>query len=546
MKFAATLIKIFSGVLSAFAFGVFVYYTYQYQLSQETSNLLIANISLIIFLITSVTFALLFITFDAYQNKGLSDLLVKTLSNSVLGSTTNSTQGTANTSDILSRISAADERTNLILENRFQILSDVIGKLAENNTSGTQNMQAVLEQLTTLCEQISNHVDTIKTDNNKEIQRNITQSGNFAVLVSTVSRLSSDINDLNGRLLDVVNQISRNVTSSIKSHTDIDNEIKELLQKILTAKADSVQLTNEQPIAPLTIEQPETPMQTSLENEQISAPVISEEALPETENNEAETETEPQSIADFYEKHFNALNEKEAEENTEIPEEINEDAEVQQENESRIDDLISAPLQEEAFTPQPVDLTEPQSETILEDSIADEAEKEEAEKPWETSLAEQINNTENEYLSPELSETASTAEPQTATTAPIENTAIEDILPEDNFNTAAANTSFTNEQPTQTTSIEADDPFNPPAHYFSEKESKEDIDGKTPYFENSQMSDNQQQSNEPKLDSVFNDDLAATLADLDILKDDKNTDTSKEFSVDDLLADEKDPLNPNL
>ena len=539
MKFAATLIKIFSGVLSAFAFGVFVYYTYQYQLSQETSNLLIANISLIIFLITSVTFALLFITFDAYQNKGLSDLLVKTLSNSVLGTTQNSAQGTANTSDILARISAADERTNLILENRLQILSDVIGKLTENSTNGTQNMQAVLEQLTTLCEQISNHVDTIKTDNNKEIQRNITQSGNFAVLVSTVSRLSSDINDLNGRLLDVVNQISRNVTSSIKSHTDIDNEIKELLQKILTARAENVQLTNEQPA---------TSLQNSWENEQTLTPVVLDAALPE----EAETEIgndepQPQSVADFYEKHLNTLNEKQEENNIEVPEEINEDAEIQQENENRIDDLISAPLQEEAFTPQSLDLTEPQAETILEDNIADEAEKKEAAEPWETSLAEQINNTENEYLSSGLNETAPAAEPQAATATPIENaSADDDILTADNFNTTVDDISSTNELPTLTTSIEADDPFNPPAHYFTDKEDNDDTDNKTPYFENSLMSDNQEQSNEPKLDSVFNDDLASTLADLDILKDDKDSDTSKEFSVDDLLADEKDPLNPNL
>lgn len=534
MKFAATLIKIFSGVLSAFAFGIFVYYTYQYQLSQETSNLLIANISLIIFLITSVTFALLFITFDAYQNKGLSDLLLKTLNNSVLGSTANSSEGTASTTDILARISAANERTNLILENRFQILGDVIGKLNENNGNGNQNLQAVMEQLTALCEQISNNVDTIKNGNSEEFQRNVTQSGNFAVLVSTVSRLSSDINDLNGRLLDVVNQISRNVTSSIKSHTDIDNEIKELLQKILTAKAENMQITDEQ--------SDNLPVITP-ENEETLTPVISESSSHETENDEPEA----QSVADFYEKHFNTLNEKQAKEDVETPEEINEDTDIQQENENRIDDLISTPLQEETFIPQSVDLTEPQSEIVLEDNVADEAVKKEENEPWESSLAEQINDTENEYLTKEFDSVPPTSEVQEVATMPTENAIGNDVASENIPDTPAEIDSSSDKLPIQSTSIVADDPFNPPAHYFTEEKNKtENKDGETPYFETSPTTDNQETSIEPKLDSVFNDDLASTLADLDILKDDKDSSQPKELSVDDLLADEKDPLNPNL
>ena len=79
MKFAAGLIKIFSGVLSAFVFGAFLYYTYQYQTRKDADNLFTANIALVVFLISSVTFALLFIVFDIYQNKNNESDLVKLL-----------------------------------------------------------------------------------------------------------------------------------------------------------------------------------------------------------------------------------------------------------------------------------------------------------------------------------------------------------------------------------------------------------------------------------------------------------------------------------
>ena len=48
-----------------------------------------------------------------------------------------------------------------------------------------------------------------------------------------------------------------------------------------------------------------------------------------------------------------------------------------------------------------------------------------------------------------------------------------------------------------------------------------------------------------KLDDIFNDDFASEMADLDILKDDTNNQNTGEISVEDLLADDKDPYNPN-
>ena len=54
----------------------------------------------------------------------------------------------------------------------------------------------------------------------------------------------------------------------------------------------------------------------------------------------------------------------------------------------------------------------------------------------------------------------------------------------------------------------------------------------------------EEKENEVKLDTIFNDNLANELADLDILKDNPSLENHK-ISVEDLLADEKDPLNPN-
>lgn len=245
MKFAAGLIKIFSGLLSAFVFGAFLYYTYQYQTTKEADNLFTANIALAVFLISSVTFALLFILFDVYQNKNNESDLVKLLK----GSDINKNTGNSNITDLLVKIATFNHQTNQLLDGHFKELTNGITNLNDKSEVNSTNFQNTLQQLTTICEEISQYVDGIKTENAKENQRNAGHSGNFDVLVATVSRLSSDLNDLNGRLLDVVNQISKNVTNSIQSHTNIDNEIKELLQKILLAKnsGDTFQTVPETP-----------------------------------------------------------------------------------------------------------------------------------------------------------------------------------------------------------------------------------------------------------------------------------------------------------
>ncbi len=543
MKFAATLIKIFSGILSAIIFGVFLYYTYQYQLTQETSNLLIANIALVIFLISSLVFALLFLTFDAYQNKGLGELFVHSLQNGSLGN--DSKQN--NIPNILSHISSAEDRTNQLLENHFQILNNGLNSLNSNSTENTTSLQTTLNQLTTICGQISEYVDNIKTENAKEIQRNAGHSGNFAVLVSTVSRLSSDINDLNGRLLDVVNQISHNVSTSIQSHTDIDNEIKDLLKKILLDRTDKSQPANEQ--QPVTQAYPaqNTPT-TTIKN-------------PLSEDNS--NESQPQSIADFYEERYaqkqNVIEEKNdgiSVKDTEIddvPEVAEEDADIIQENEQRIDELLSSPLQENTFSPEADDKTEHQQEIIVEDNVADDIAQKEEKLPWEEPLSTEIEDAQQKFISSEDS-TNNEVLDNNIVAAPENQPILEnDYLTsseafsktskdEPHFDEISQNlaqktdTSVQNEPHFDTFSIEKADSLNIPTDYLTEKDSEAEPVLDMPQEEK----ENEEKENEVKLDTIFNDNLANELADLDILKD------SSEISVNDLLAaDEKDTLNSN-
>lgn len=534
MKFAATLIKIFSGVLSAIVFGVFLYYTYQYQLTQETSNLLIANIALIVFLISSLVFALLFLTFDAYQNKGIGELFIRSLENGSLES--NSKQNKIQ--DILSRISFTEDRANQMLENHFQMLNNGLKSLNNNSTENTTNLQTTLNQLIAICEQISEYVGNIKTENAKEIERNAGHSGNFAVLVSTVSRLSSDINDLNGRLLDVVNQISRNVTTSIQSHTDIDNEIKDLLQKILLTRTDNSQLANQQS---------DTLAQSSSDKKQTTFSEALETPLPEKAN-----EPQPQSIADFYEERFTQKQNDSEEKSTDIPVEVEEDDDVIQENEQRIDELINSPLQESVLSPEADDKTEHQQEVIIEDNVADDVAQKEEKLPWEEPLSTEIKNAQQEFMSSndktsdEFSDNNIINEEPT-TPPSLENTSQTSVnvfsetpKNEPHFDEISQNSlqktdnSAQQEPHFDNFSIVATDPFNPPADYFDEKDTEPVLN----------IPQEEEKENEVKLDTIFNDNLANELADLDILKDNPSLENNK-ISVEDLLADEKDPLNPN-
>lgn len=560
MKFAAALIKIFSGTLSAIVFGAFLYYTYQYQISKDTEYLFTANMALIVFLISSVCFALLFVLFDVYQSKNTESDLVKLLKSSDLNGNSEKT----NIADLLVKIASSSNMTNQILDGHFKELNNGLNTLNNSSEINGTNFQATLDQLTVICGEISQYVDSIKNENAKENQRAAGHSGNFDVLVTTVSRLSSDLNNLNGRLLDVVNQISKNVTASIQSHTDIDNEIKELLQKILLAK------NGENPDIKLNM------LQSPDNNPQPA----------EDETNESE----PQSVADFYEQHFKDIQENEEEKNEAAPAEISADADVLNENENRIDELLTTPVSDEVITPQSLDLTEHQSEIFTEDKIADDAALQEAQNPWEQPMADEIHDAEQEYSqssentelpiltaddtdimhdNPETtidsttnSETsAKLTENQNTDAAPslTENSELpaeieSSPLIEEQNKTASGLELASYEKPvnepyfeqtpvknsTNDFSLEASDPFNPsPEHYADISLTPQTAD------EEPVSLDAPNKDSNVKLDDIFNDNFAMEMADLDILKDDNNNQNTGEISVEDLLADDKDPYNPN-
>lgn len=601
MKFAAALIKIFSGALTAVVFGAFLYYTYQYQTTKDAEDLFTANMALIVFLISSVCFALLFILFDVYQSKNTESDLVKLLKSSDLNGNSEKT----NIADLLVKIASFSNLTNQLLDGHFKELNNGLNTLNSSSETNSTNFQATLEQLTNICGEISQYVDSIKTENAKENQRAAGHSGNFDVLVTTVSRLSSDLNNLNGRLLDVVNQISKNVTTSIQSHTDIDNEIKELLQKILLAK------NGENPDIKLNM------LQSPDNNPQPA----------EDETNESE----PQSVADFYEQHFKDIQENEEEKAEAVPTEVSEDEEVLDENESRIDELLTAPATDEVIAPQSLDLTEPQTESIAENQAADDTAEQEAKEPWAEPMAAEISDAEQEYSAqPDEQPIASepyaeqplelpaesyaeqpaeqqaeeqqapvsaadeavipAAEAEEQTKQPIiaepaadwDNTQnfTDSVLQPEDFELpsevsspdlpAAKEEPVISDEPAiydkpknepyfeqapvkipaSDFSLEASDPFNPSPEHFEDLKQAVQTSGAAPVSldlqdEEPVSLDLPNEESNVKLDDIFNDDFASEMADLDILKDDTNNQNTGEISVEDLLADDKDPYNPN-
>ena len=560
MKFAAALIKIFSGTLSAIVFGAFLYYTYQYQISKDTEYLFTANMALIVFLISSVCFALLFVLFDVYQSKNTESDLIKLLKSSDLNGNSEKT----NIADLLVKIASSSNMTNQILDGHFKELNNGLNTLNNSSEINGTNFQATLDQLTVICGEISQYVDSIKNENVKENQHAAGHSGNFDVLVTTVSRLSSDLNNLNGRLLDVVNQISKNVTASIQSHTDIDNEIKELLQKILLAKNG--------------------------ENPDIKSNMLqSPDNNPQPAEDET-TESEPQSVADFYEQHFKDIQENEEEKSEAAPAEISADADVLNENENRIDELLTTPVSDEVITPQSLDLTEHQSEIFTEDKIADDAALQEAQNPWEQPMADEIHDAEQEYSqssentelpiltaddtdimhdNPETTIDSTTNSETSAKLTENQNTDVASSLTENSELPAEIESSPLIEEQNKTASglelasyekpvnepyfeqtpvknstndfsLEASDPFNPsPEHYADISLTPQTAD------EEPVSLDAPNKDSNVKLDDIFNDNFAMEMADLDILKDDNNNQNTGEISVEDLLADDKDPYNPN-
>ncbi len=601
MKFAAALIKIFSGALTAVVFGAFLYYTYQYQTTKDAEDLFTANMALIVFLISSVCFALLFILFDVYQSKNTESDLVKLLKSSDLNGNSEKT----NIADLLVKIASFSNLTNQLLDGHFKELNNGLNTLNSSSETNSTNFQATLEQLTNICGEISQYVDSIKTENAKENQRAAGHSGNFDVLVATVSRLSSDLNNLNGRLLDVVNQISKNVTASIQSHTDIDNEIKELLQKILLAK------NGENPDIKLNM------LQSPDNNPQPA----------EDETNESE----PQSVADFYEQHFKDIQENEEEKAEAVPTEVSEDDEVLDENESRIDELLTAPATDEVIAPQSLDLTEPQTESIAENQAEDDTAEQEAKEPWAEPMAAEISDAEQEYSAqPDEQPIASepyaeqplelpaesyaeqpaeqqaeeqqapvsaadeavipAAEAEEQTKQPIiaepaadwDNTQnfTDSVLQPEDFELpsevsspdlpAAKEEPVISDEPAiydkpknepyfeqapvkipaSDFSLEASDPFNPSPEHFEDLKQAVQTRGAAPVSldlqdEEPVSLDLPNEESNVKLDDIFNDDFASEMADLDILKDDTNNQNTGEISVEDLLADDKDPYNPN-
>jgi len=432
MKFAAGLIKIFSGLLSAFIFGIFLYYTYMCQSSGgDLVYMQVANVALILFLISAVTFALIFVVFDAYQNVKVGEAVIKKING-----VADSEQKPGMTDDVFGKFAEKQNSANLIISSGLNAIEENLKQLNASTKGAAEQTTNTLTQLALFGEQI---VAALNSGNDKPAEDH---SGELSVLVRTVAKLSSDLNSLNGKTLDAIKNIADNVgkiTEKNKKENDLEN-----LSSPVAGFSDSYS----------------------------DSPVNQDEA----------EEIPPVSVADFYGERFNSVK--------------TGDISPAEENRNEEEEVPAAPV--DRFAAETPDIyANPVTDAV--------SETEEIPAAPVDRFATETPDIYADALSvpdvPEISE------------GPLA----------DNY------------------SLAADDPFNPPADYQNEQVSLAPSEEDTV----SELTDLQsQQVDSERLNSIFNDNFASEMADLDILKDaapQNGTDISAtdEIDLDSLLSDTK-------
>jgi len=462
MKFAAGLIKIFSGLLSAFIFGIFLYYTYMCQSSGgDLVYMQVANVALILFLISAVTFALIFVVFDAYQNVKVGEAVIKKING-----VADSEQKPGMTDDVFGKFAEKQNSANLIISSGLNAIEENLKQLNASTKGAAEQTTNTLTQLALFGEQI---VAALNSGNDKPAEDH---SGELSVLVRTVAKLSSDLNSLNGKTLDAIKNIADNVgkiTEKNKKENDLEN-----LSSPVAGFSDSYS----------------------------DSPVNQDEA----------EEIPPVSVADFYGERFNSVK--------------TGDISPAEENRNEEEEIPAVPV--DRFAAETPDIyANPVTDAVSETEEIPAA-------PVDRFAAE----TPDIYANPV---TDAVSETEEIPAAPVDRFATEtpDIyadalsvpdVPEISEGPLADNYS-----------LAADDPFNPPADYQNEQVSLAPSEEDTV----SELTDLQsQQVDSERLNSIFNDNFASEMADLDILKDaapQNGTDISAtdEIDLDSLLSDTK-------
>ena len=225
MKFAITLIKFFSGLLSAVILGAFVYYLQLYIQTKDNANLVISNITFVLFIISSIVFALVFMAYDAYRNKNSGENLVKDIMNNIKNF--NHTADTDSLSTIiasLQKLSSSNNDNNNFLVEKIKSLSEQLQSLNSSVTTSSEQQKSTSQSLTSLQEQISTNIANIQQDKTPETINDL--ENKLDALIQNISNLSTDVNNLNSRTLDIIHEINKNV-NEINNNQKIIKSISE-------------------------------------------------------------------------------------------------------------------------------------------------------------------------------------------------------------------------------------------------------------------------------------------------------------------------------
>ena len=415
--------------------------------------------------------------------------------------------------EILQQISATGAENNQIMNSRMQEINDCLDKLNTITSTSSEQMNNTFVSLQNTCEQISSYVNIIKQEKEKEPKSD--HSGDFAVLITTLSKLSSDLTNLNNLNLEALNKISTNINQIISHHNEMNDDVRAISDKMnyLHPELRSCPVTT------------------------ISQPIETDEEL------EA-----PESIADFYADDFTN--------NTFDNNDIITD------EEPVIEDIVTdeEPIVEEFVTDE---------EPIIEDVMTDEEpviEEKPKEKPtFDTDyykadedtifgvptdkipMYEHNPNKKSELFALEtdtpfgtpLSDEMPTYDPSLEPKEKIDLS----FDTESQFGTSDGEGNPMYEEPEEKTSFEATDPYGIPSSEKMptfeppvEKEEKIDLSFDT----ESQFGAIPENDDEKKLETIFNEDFASEMSELDILKDEEPTQIEEDIDISTLLDE-----NPN-
>jgi hypothetical protein len=504
MKFATFIIETLCGLLTFSLLCGFLFFGSRYQQDTDKYNLIYANASLLLFVVSAVITALLSIAFDAYKNK--SGNIADNKTQPADENNNRSPDFDDNLIQKLHEISEAHIKTNQLLNEQINSMNDVLKTYKAATEESVNQHNLTIAKIDDVCANLFKLVDSAKGFQQKDNEH----SGAFDVLLQTLSAQNSDVLNLNNNMLESIRQIKDNVTQIIQNRNNVDSNIK------LSATA---------------------PVEKNDVNNVDSADFYTDSFKSEDINETVPENTIPENITPDVE-----------EEVSELPQQTAEQPQEQYLEQPAVADMDSTlteePVNEETFNT-------PDYNFNFNDAPAlDESQK--------INLDEMSFNTpdfnydfnnqnfNNDFSVPEFTDT------------PLEDTDffqnISQPATDFNDNQVAENQVVTDNNQTDTPQVDdfslaADNPFGVQVTNDLSQVEEQPIDlnnflgadspfgPSSDYIETQNAQTTENDDSQIRLDNIFNDDFATEMADLDILKDDGNTQNKDdaENDIDNLL-----------